>query len=186
MITRTRALQGINSWLELSQTGYVLTNTTGTLALQGTDSWLELSRYVLTNTTRTRALQGTNLWLELSLTGYVLTNTTRTPPLQGTNSWLELSQTECVLTNTTYRANPAVFKHRLLSIVNSGGSRIFLRGCANSQKCDYFATFCRKLHENEKHLDLSGGRVVPGSANGKGYCSWKLIRRTYVETKILF
>ena len=33
--------------------------------------------------------------------------------------------------------------------VSRGGSRIFPRGCANSQNCIYFSNFCRKLHENE-------------------------------------
>ena len=42
-------------------------------------------------------------------------------------------------------------------------------GCANSQKCYYFANFCRELHENER-IWTSGGRRAslappPQSAN---------------------
>ena len=56
------------------------------------------------------------------------------------------------------------------TMVISGGSRIFPRGGANSQKCYYFSIFCRKLHENER-IWTPGGRasLAPpplGSANG--------------------
>ena len=43
-----------------------------------------------------------------------------------------------------------------LSLI-SGGSRIFPRGGANSQKCYYFSIFCRKLHENERIWTPRGG-----------------------------
>ena len=43
------------------------------------------------------------------------------------------------------------------SWVISGGSRIFPRGGANSQKCYYFSIFCRKLHENERIWTPRGG-----------------------------
>ena len=43
-----------------------------------------------------------------------------------------------------------VFRISKSSFVHSGGSRIFPRGCANSQNCYYFSNFCRKLHENER------------------------------------
>ena len=56
----------------------------------------------------------------------------------------------------------------------SGGSRIFPRGGANSQKCYYFSIFCRKLHENERIWTPRGGRasLAPplGSANAMGIC----------------
>ena len=45
---------------------------------------------------------------------------------------------------------------------SSGGSRIFPRGGANSQKCYYFSIFCRKLHENER-IWTPGGARVPGA-----------------------
>ena len=45
----------------------------------------------------------------------------------------------------------------LLSTPISGGSRIFPRGGANSQKCYYFSIFCRKLHENERIWTPRGG-----------------------------
>ena len=46
-------------------------------------------------------------------------------------------------------------------MVNSGGSRIFPRGGANSQKCYYFSIFCRKLHENERIWTPGGGGARP-------------------------
>ena len=59
----------------------------------------------------------------------------------------------------------------IIFTVNSGGSRIFPRGGANSQKCYYFSIFCRKLHESERIWTPRGGRasLAPplGSANGK-------------------
>ena len=47
----------------------------------------------------------------------------------------------------------------ILRIHNSGGSRIFPRGCANSQNCYYFSNFCWKLHENERIWTPGGGRA---------------------------
>ena len=38
----------------------------------------------------------------------------------------------------------------------SGGSRIFLRGCANSQKCYYFSNFLPKTAWKWKNLDRGG------------------------------
>ena len=46
----------------------------------------------------------------------------------------------------------------VINIFNtSGGSRIFLRGCANSQKCYYFAYFLLKTAWKWKNLDPKGG-----------------------------
>ena len=60
-------------------------------------------------------------------------------------------------------------KCKILTL-NSGGSRIFPGGGANSQNCYYFLHFCRKLHENER-IWTPGGACVPGaplgSANAK-------------------
>ena len=60
----------------------------------------------------------------------------------------------------------------------SGGSRIFPRGCANSQKYYYFSIFCRKLHENERIWTPRGGRasLAPplGSANVNFIGAWWL------------
>ena len=54
-------------------------------------------------------------------------------------------------------------------LVNSDGSRIFPRGCANSQKCYYFSNFLLKTAWKWKNLDPRGA-CVPGaplrSANG--------------------
>ena len=50
-----------------------------------------------------------------------------------------------------------------IELICSGGSRIFPRGGANSQKCYYFSIFCRKLHENERIWTPRGGARVPGA-----------------------
>ena len=53
----------------------------------------------------------------------------------------------------------------------SGGSRIFPRGCANSQNCYYFSNFCQKLHENERIWTPTGadpGFPIGGGANPPG------------------
>ena len=44
---------------------------------------------------------------------------------------------------------------------HSGGSRIFPRGCANSQNCYYFSNFCWKLHENERIWTRGGASLMP-------------------------
>ena len=53
--------------------------------------------------------------------------------------------------------------------VCSGGSRIFWRGCVNSQKCYYFSIFLPKTAWKWKNLDPMGEHVPGeplGSANG--------------------
>ena len=59
-------------------------------------------------------------------------------------------------------------------VVSSGGSRIFLRGGANSQRPITLQMFCRKLYENERIW--TGGRpwCPPGSANGFDNCFIKI------------
>ena len=46
-------------------------------------------------------------------------------------------------------------------VVSSGGSRIFLRGGANSQRPITLQMFCRKLHENERIWTPGGVPGVP-------------------------
>ena len=47
------------------------------------------------------------------------------------------------------------------SVADSGFSP---GGCANSQNCYYFSTFCRKLHENERiWTPRGGGARIPGA-----------------------
>ena len=46
-----------------------------------------------------------------------------------------------------------------MDILVSGGSRIFPRGCADSQIGIILHIFCRKLHENERILDPGRGRA---------------------------
>ena len=53
------------------------------------------------------------------------------------------------------------FKYICINMV-SGGSRIFPRGCANSQKCYYFSIFLPKTAWKWKNLDPGGARV-PGA-----------------------
>ena len=48
-------------------------------------------------------------------------------------------------------------KEEIPGVESSGGSRIFPRGGANSQKYYYFSIFCRKLHENERIWTPRGG-----------------------------
>ena len=46
-----------------------------------------------------------------------------------------------------------------LHLVISGGSRIFPRGCTNSQIGIILQNFCRKLHESER-ISIGGGGVL--------------------------
>ena len=63
----------------------------------------------------------------------------------------------------------------------SGGSRIFPRGGANSQKCYYFSIFCRKLHENERIWTPRGGRasLAPPLGSANGYCRTRTAPREF-------
>ena len=58
------------------------------------------------------------------------------------------------------------FKIHKYIILFSGGSRIFPRGGANSQKCYYFSIFLPKTAWKWKNLDPQGGARVPGAPLG--------------------